>query len=441
MDERLSMTNGDIDRLRIIRNTINGELKWSEASKMLKLGARQVGRLCAQVRSEGNRGILHGLCGQPSNNRLDEELLGQALSALHNPLWDAFGPVFSQEKLDEYYGIRLGRTTVRNLMISTNLWVVHRRGTRHRAWRQRRACVGMLVQLDGSDHDWFEGRGPRCALIIYIDDATSRILYGEFVHVEDTLTLMRTTKAYLNCWGRPVAYYVDKDSIYNINRQAAVEEELRDEQPMTQFTRAMSELGIEVILAHSPQAKGRVERGFGTHQDRLVKELRLAGISTMEQANQFLWKVYIPEHNRRFAVDPAEPVDVHKALLPGNDLAAVLSIQIQRQVQNDFTIRHHNHFYQLEEKQPVRLCRKANITVQERLDGSMHLVFRDRTLAFHPIAQRPVRPRHAASQPSEPATAGLWPNKPPKDHFWRRYASVVKPVVLGPCYAATMGGG
>ncbi|MFH1183413.1 MAG: ISNCY family transposase [Chloroflexota bacterium] len=443
MDERLNMSNGDIDRLRIIRNTIDGKLKWSEASKMLELGKRQVGRLCAQVRSEGNRGILHGLRGQPSNNRLDEELLGQALSALHNPLWDGFGPGFSQEKLDGYYGIRLGKTTVRNLMILTNLWVVHRRGTRHRAWRERRACVGMLVQLDGSDHDWFEGRGPRCVLIIYIDDATSRILYGEFVHVEDTLTLMRTTKTYLDRWGRPVAYYVDKDSVYNINRQAAIEEYLRDEQPMTQFKRAMSELGVEVILANSPQAKGRVERGFETHQDRLVKELRLAGISTMEQANQFLWKVYIPEHNRRFAVDPAEPVDVHKALLPGHDLDAILAIQIQRQVQNDFTIRHRNRFYQLEEKQPVRLYRKADITVQEHLDGSMHLVFKNRALAFHPIAQRPFRPRCAASKPSDPTGKHPWPNKPPLDHSWRRYAPVSKrlqPVVLGPCYAATMGG-
>lgn len=443
MDERLNMSDGDIDRLRIIRNTIDGKLKWSEASGMLKLGERQVGRLCAQVRSQGNRGILHGLCGRPSNNRLDEELLGQALSGLHNPLWEGFGPVFSQGKLDELYGIRLGKTTVGKLMILTSLWEVHRRGTRHRAWRERRACVGMLVQLDGSPHDWLEGRGPEFVLIIYIDDATSKILYGEFVHVEDTLTLMRTTKIYLKRWGRPVAWYVDKDSIYNINRQAAIEEELRDEQPMTQFTRAMSELGIEVILAHSPQAKGRVERGFRTHQDRLVKELRLAGISTMEQANEFLWKVYIPDHNRRCAVVPAEPADVHKPLLPGHDLAAILSIQIQRQVQNDFTIRHRNRFFQLEEKQPVRLCRKTDITVQERLDGSMHLVFKGHALAFHPIAQRPSSPRYTASKPSEPVTAGPWPHKPPRGHSWRRYASVPKPLqpaVPGPCYAATMGG-
>lgn len=443
MEARLNMGMRERDKLHAIRNVLEGRITQAEAANILRRSERHVRRLCALVREKGARGIVHGLRGLPSNNRLDEELLGQALSALHDPLWDGFGPIFSREKLDGFYGIRLGKTTVRNLMISTNLWVVHRRGIRHRAWRERRACVGMLVQLDGSDHDWLEGRGPRCVLIIYIDDATSRILYGEFVHVEDTLTLMRTTKTYLERWGRPVAYYVDKDSIYNINRQAAIEEELRDEQPMTQFTRAMSELAIEVILAHSPQAKGRVERGFGTHQDRLVKELRLAGISTMEQANQFLWKVYIPDHNRRCAVAPAEPVDVHKPLLPGHDLAAILSIQIQRQVQNDFTIRHRNRFFQLEEKQSVRLRRKTVIAVQERLDGSMHLVFKGHALAFHPIAQRPSRPRYAPSRPSEPATASLGPNEPPKDHSWRRYASAHKrlqPATPGPCYAATMGG-
>jgi hypothetical protein len=236
-----------------------------------------------------------------------------------------------------------------------------------------------------------------------------------------------------------VAYYVDKDSIYNINRQAAIEEELRDEQPMTQFTRAMSELGIEVILAHSPQAKGRVERGFGTHQDRLVKELRLAGISTIEQANQFLWKVYIPDHNRRYAVDPAEPVDVHKPLLPGHDLAAILSIQIQRQVQNDFTIRHRNRFYQLEEQQPVRLCRKANIIVQERLDGSMHLVFKERYLAFKSIAERPHRAAYAAPrEPTMPVAPRPIAKSMRRVHPWRRGPIRPRqPALPGPCYTAT----
>ena len=420
MDERLNMSNIDIDRLRTIRNIIDGKLSWGEAAKILDLGERQVGRLCARVRDEGNRGILHRLCGRPSNHRLNWELLGKVLSALHNPRWEGFGPTFAQEKLDAFYGIDLGVTTVRKLMLLTNLWEAHRRGTRHRAWRERRACVGMMVQLDGSDHDWFEGRGPRCVLIIYIDDATSRILYGEFVHVEDTLTLMRTTKTYLKHWGRPVDFYVDKDSIYKVNRQATVEEELRDDQPLTQFTRAMRQLGIGVIPANSPQAKGRVERGFGTHQDRLVKELRLAWISTMEDANKFLREVYIPKHNQSYAVEPADPVDVHKPLLPGHDLAAILSIQLQRQVHNDFTIRHRNRFFQLEEKQPIRLCRKAEITVQERLDGSVRLVFKNRRLNFHAIPGKPhrpaysgrctapvVRPKHRWHRPTIPDYAAL----------------------------------
>lgn len=430
MEARLNMGMRERDKLHAIRNILEGRITQAEAAKILRRSVRHVRRLCARVREKGDRGLVHGLRGLPSNNRLDEELLGRALSALHNPMWKGFRPTFAQEKLDKLHNIMLGTETVRKLLILTNLWEVRRRGSTHRAWRERRACVGMLVQLDGSPHDWFEGRGPECVLIIYIDDATSRILYGEFVHVEDTLTLMRTTRIYLKRWGRPVAYYVDKDSIYNINRQAAVEEELRDEQPMTQFTRAMSELGIEVILAHSPQAKGRVERGFLTHQDRLVKELRLAGISTMEQANQFLWKTYIPDHNRRCAVDPAEPVDVHKPLLPGHDLAAILSIQIQRQVQNDFTIRHRNRFFQLEEKQPVRLYRKAEITVQERLDGSVHLVFKNRRLHFHSIPGRPLRPaKPAKSSPGivmrkhgrrRAATMLPGPYKPAKDHPWRR---------------------
>lgn len=406
MDERLNMSNGDIDKLRVIRNIFDGKIKWREASAMLDLSERKVGRLCAQVRARGNGGILHGLCGQPSNNRLDPELLGQALSALHQPRWKGFGPVFAREKLDELYGIALGKTTIGKLMILTSLWEVHHRGIRHRAWRERRRCIGMLTQLDGSDHDWFEGRGPRCALIIYIDDATSRVLYGEFAKVEDTFTLMRTTKTYLEQWGRPVAFYVDKDGIYKVNRQATVEEELRDQEPISQFTRAMGQLGVEMIFAETPQAKGRVERGFETHQDRLVKELRLAGISTIEEANRFLREVYIPKHNRLFAVEPANPVDVHKPLLADHDLDAILSFQTDRQVQNEFTVRYRSRFFQLGPKQPVRVYQKATLSVHKRLDGSIHLVFKGHRLKFHEIPGRPPRPTQMIRRVASPSAVG-----------------------------------
>ena len=410
------------DRLHAIRNVLEGRITQAQAAGILRRSERHVRRLCAKVRAKGDRALIHGLRGRPSNNCLDAKLLGQALSALHDPLWERFGPTFAQEKLEELCGISLGVTTVRKLMLRTGLWEAHRRRTKHRAWRERRRCVGMLVQLDGSDHDWFEGRGPRCALIIYIDDATSRILHGEFVKVEDTFTLMRTTKTYLRRFGRPTAFYVDKDSIYNVNRQATIDEGLRDEQPMTQFTRAMAELDIEVILANSPQAKGRVERGFGTHQDRLVKELRLAGICTMEAANRFLWEVYIPKPNRSYAIEPAEPVDVHKPLLPGHDLDAILSFQTTRQVQNDFTVRYKNRFFQIEPEQRVRVYRKSNVMVHLRLDGTIRLVSKGHSLKFHPIPGRPLPARPARKM--RPTVAVPKPKCPPYRPTTDLYAAI-----------------
>ena len=419
MDGGLNMVMKDRDRLRTIHNALEQRLTQAEAANMLKLSHRQVQRICAAVRHRGDAGILHGLCGQPSNNRFDEELLGQALSALHNPLWEGFGPVFSWEKLGELCGIELGKTTVRKLMILTNLWEVRRRGTRHRAWRERRSCVGMLIQLDGSDHDWFEGRGPRCALIIYIDDATSLILHGEFAKVEDTLTLMRTTKTYLQRWGRPAALYVDKDGIYNANRPANVEEELRGEEPITQFTRAMGELGVEVILAHSPQAKGRVERGFGTHQDRLVKELRLAGISTMENANKFLREVYIPKHNRRYAVESAKPADVHKPILPAHDLDAILSIQKDRQVHNDSVVRFDNRFFLLAPGHGLRP--KTKVVVQQRLDGTLRIARKGRCLEFKEVPGRPYVPEQLRRAKPKAVVAQRSPDRLPPNPFYRGF--------------------
>lgn len=423
-DEVIAMKNWDIDRLRTIRDVIDGKRSQVEAGKALDLSDRQIRRLCIRVRSQGNRGILHGLCKRPSNHQLDSEVLEQALSALHDPLWNGFGPRFATEKLEVLHSIKLSAGTVRKLMIKAEIWRAARRGRRHRSWRPRRICLGMLTQLDGSPHDWFEGRGPECVLLIYIDDATSQVLYGEFVKVEDTLTLMRTTKIYLEKWGRPVAFYVDKDSIYKVNRQACIDEELRDEYPMTQFTRAMNELGVTVIPANSPQAKGRVERGFDTHQDRLVKELRLRGISTMEAANRYLWDEYIPEHNKHFAVEPGSSSNLHKPLLPDHDLNEILSLRTERTVFNDFTVRFKNRFLQILAEQPVRVRPKNKVLVEVRLDGSMHIRFKDCCLNFKTLAKRPERP----PERSKPTVASLTIrryHKPAADHPWRRYGMEV----------------
>jgi hypothetical protein len=282
--------------------------------------------------------------------------------------------------------------------------------------------VGELVQLDGSIHDWFEGRGDKCWLIAYVDDATSRLMHAEFVKAEDTLTLLRLTRDYLRRLGRPLAFYVDQDSIYKCTRAAAVDEEVRDEQPMTQFTRAMSELDIRVICARSPQAKGRVERGFKTHQDRLVKELRLAGIDGPDAGNRFLRDVYLPAHNDRFSLPPAHPNDAHRPILRGQLLDRILCLRTPRVVYNDFTVRWKPGYLQLLRDQPVSVRPKQKVLVEVRLDNSVHLRLKDATLAYKTIAKRPYQPLLKA----EPwrVTKGIVAKRTrsfiPKSHPWKQ---------------------
>ena len=426
----LTMSMHEIDRLKVIHEVLRKKLRQRHAAQQLDLSVRQVKRLCRRVRQEGNRGIIHRLRDQPSNHRLEPGLLDRALELVRSRYFD-FGPTFANEKLQKVHGIELSTRTLRQGMIQTELWKPKRQKPKHRTWRERRACVGMLTQLDGSPHDWFEGRGPACTLLIYIDDATGRILYGEFVHTEDTLTLMRTTKTYLLRYGRPIAFYVDKDSIYKVNRQASIEEQLRDGQPMTQFTRAMEELGITVIAANSPQAKGRVERGFKTHQDRLVKELRLVGISTMEAANKFLREVYVPDHNARCAVDPANRTDAHRPLLKPHRLEEILSLRTERTVFNDFTVRFQNQFFQVLPDQPVRVRPKSKVLVEVRLDGSTHLRFKDQYLNFKPIAKRLYTPFYEGRR--MPMATAKRPEscKPGKHHPWRNF-TLQKPLPLPP---------
>lgn len=388
MDEVVAMSRRELDRAQIIGKVVEGRLTQANAAVMLKLSVRQVKRLCVKFRNVGPLGLAHGLRGRPSNHQIDPQRLETALNALHDPLWEGFGPTFTRDKLKELCETTLGVETLRQLMIQTGLWRSWGQRIKHRSWRERRECAGMLVQLDGSDHDWFEGRGPRCVLIIYIDDATSRILYGEFVGVEDTLTLLRTTRSYLKQHGRPCAFYVDHDSIYTNNAPG-------DEQPMTQFARGMAELGVEIIAANSPQAKGRVERGFHTHQDRLVKELRLRAISNIAAANSYLQGDYIPRHNARYGVAPRSTVDAHRPLIAGMDLLDVLSVELKRVVRNDYTIQYFGRWIQIAEGAGVRP--KAEVTVQTRLDGEVRLLYKGSRLAYKPLPGKPQRDGYSNS--------------------------------------------
>lgn len=427
--EQLTMSNREVDKLKVIQNVIDGRLTWPQAAEILSLSVRQVGRLCAKVREEGNRGIIHGLKGRPSNHQLPQWYKDEALELVKLHYSD-FGPTFAAEKLFENHSYLLSVNTLRKAMLGEGLYAAKRHKPKHRKWRERRPCVGMLVQLDGSEHAWFEDRGPKCALLIFIDDATSRILYARFITVEDTANLMACARAYLKRHGRPVAFYVDKDSIYKVNRQANIEEELRDATPLSQFTRAMGELDVKMIFADSPQAKGRVERGFRTHQDRLVKELRLAGISDMAAANEFLEEVYIPKHNNKFAVAPARHTDAHRALLPAHKLDGILCVKLNRTLANDYTLRYKNRFLQLEAQQEVRIRPGSVVTVEERLDGSLHLKFKGAYLRHKAIEKRPYRGYYATNK-SELRTMTRAPkgtSVPGKDHPWRKMGWLFKKV-------------
>lgn len=417
MEGTLRMSHREIDRLGVIQKVQERRLSWRQASEELSLCRRQIGYLCSRVRQEGPQGIIHKLRGRPSNHRLDPKVLDKALDLIKERYWD-FGPTFANEKLLKLHGISLSTASLRQGMIQASLWNPKVYKPKHRAWRIRRPRIGMLIQLDGSIHDWFEGRGPKCVLVIFIDDATSRILHAQFVPTEDTLNLMATAKAYLSKHGRPLAFYVDKDSIYVVNLKPSVEDELRNLSPITQFTRAMNELEIEVIPAHSPQAKGRVERSFDTHQDRLVKELRLANISTIPEANKFLKSTYIPEHNAKFAIPPQESVDAHRPLLATHNLQEILSIRTQRTLSQDFCLRFQNRFFQVLKDQSLVVRPKDKIWVEVRLNGSFHLRFKDCYLNFKELPDRHYHPYYAFKKLSLPKKTSK-PSRPPMNHPWK----------------------
>lgn len=410
------MTARELDRLKVVREVLGGRLKQKEAAAQLGVSTRQVRKVCRRVRREGNKGIIHGLRGKRSNHRLAKGLLDRAIRTVQTRYAD-FGPTLANEKLAELHGIELSTSVLRQGMMQASLWKTHKAKTRHRAWRERRACLGELVQLDGSTHAWFEKRAAECVLIAYIDDATGRVQYAEFAETEATLTLMKTTGTYLRCHGRPVAFYVDKDSIYKVNRQASIDEELRDSQATTQFARAMKELDILMINAHSPQAKGRVERLFGTLQDRLVKELRLAEINTISQANEFLCHTFVPQHNKRFSVQARNSTDAHRPLRRSDKLEETLSIRVDRTLMNDYTLRHSNRWYQISAQQPVRVRPGDTISVEMRLDGTIHLRFKGCYLDHHALQVRPVAVKQPR-WPAQPTATCKW--KPASSHPWRR---------------------
>jgi transposase len=403
------MRQTDRDRLVTLRKAKKRLITQKQAAEELGLSVRQVKRLLYALKKRGDKAVIHGLRGRPSNQRIGKSVEEEAMQILSADLYKGFGPTLASEYLADKHDIEVSKETVRQWMIRAKLWRAKEQKVQAvHIWRARRSRFGELVQWDTSEHDWLEGRGEKLYLIAMIDDATSR-LFARFVRHDTTGENMKLLKSYVEKFGRPLAFYTDKAAIFQTAQKRRRDEPGVDkdpvEMPPTQIARALGELGIAWIPAHSPQAKGRVERNFGTAQDRLVKGMRVAGVKTLEEANQYLEETYLVWWERELTVEPAHPDDAHRPLDKNHDLAASLSHVEMRQVRNDYTIPLDAELYQIEREAVVSGLRKASVRVEKRLDGSIAVRFRERYL--------PVSRCAPAAKTKAPATKSVTPRRPP----------------------------
>jgi hypothetical protein len=426
--ERIALSQRERDRLKVLHEVKQKHLTQVEAARRLKLSDRQVRRLLVRVGEQGDQAIVHRLRGRPSNCKLAVALEQKILARVRQRYAD-FGPTLASEHLAQD-GLRVSRETLRKWMTQDALW--RPRSQRVKAvhvWRERRARFGELVMQDSSPFRWLEERGPACQLIALIDDATSRI-WARFAEHDTTEENLRTLWGWLRRYGRPLAHYTDKNSIFCATRPAAMPEQLQGEQGCSQFGRALRELGIEWIAAQSPQAKGRIERLFRTLQDRLVKELRLAGIDSIEAANRFLELRFLPDWEQRFTVASRHPRNAHRRLGSEHHLEEILSVRVARKVAQDHTVSWEGNRWGVLREEVCAGLRGAQVEIERRLDGSHWLRFRRRYFrlrhcpepgprAASPSGLRPPGlPAHRVSKPYK---------KAPSNHPWRTFQYGRKP--------------
>lgn len=408
---RVEMSQRQRDVLKVMQPVLDGKRTQAEAARLLKLSVRQIRRIQRKLEDQGDASLVHGLRGKPSNHRHKPHLRQKVLKA-YRARYPDFGPTLACEKLAAE-DLHVGVETLRRWLLAEGLWERRRHRESHRSRRPRRSCFGELVQMDASVHDWLEGRGQEVVLITMIDDATGRVM-ARFYPAATVEAHMDLLGRWLRKYGRPLALYTDRHSIFEPHQKG---QPLADPEAKTQFGRALEELDIELIRAHSPQAKGRVERSFGTAQDRWVKELRLAKAKTCESANRVLEEV-VPDHNRRFAKTAATATDAHRRLGAGHRLESILSLQWERVVSNDYVVRFENRFYQL--LPPVHPGeRGGRVVIEQRLDGSMAIRFGQRYLAYREV--QAARGRDETAKPPEGSKkkpSKVW--RPPADHPWRK---------------------
>jgi transposase len=415
MDKLLEMSAKELSRLEVMQRVARKQMSQKEAGRMLDLSTRQVKRLLRAYRQQGAAGLVSKHRGRKANNRLAEEVKRKALNLLKTK-YQGFGPTLAHEKLVEKERLQLSDESVRQLMIAEGLWKPHKakKATIHQL-RERRACFGELVQIDGSLHDWFEGRAEACVLLVFIDDATGQLVQLLFVESESFFSYCQAAEGYFKYYGKPVAFYSDKNSIFRVNLPSAgVHTDL------TQFGRAMQELDIQIICANTPQAKGRVERVIQTLQDRLPKELRLRRISSLARANAYLPE-FLQDFNRRFAETPRSEVDLHRSLSAKEDLARIFTWQETRTLSKNLTLQFYKTVYQIQSERASYALRNAQVLVCLTARDEMTILYNGKALPYTVY-------NHQAHQAEIVSTKQLdrafppkhLPEKPAPDHPWRK---------------------
>ena len=406
--DMIIMSRREAKRLHIIHQALDKKFTQAEAASVIGLSDRQVRRIIRRLREEGDEGICHRSRGKASNRQIRPKIKKRVLELFRTRYAD-FNLVHATEKLSEVHDITISDETLRLWLTEADIAYKKRRAKKHRQRRERKASFGELVQIDGSHHDWFEGRGPVCVFMGYIDDATNTV-YGRFYDYEGTMPAMDSMKRYIKRYGIPQSVYLDKHTTYKSWADPSIEEQLNGQKPLSHFEKSLAELAVEVIHANSPQAKGRVERLFKTLQDRLVKEMRLVGIRSVDSANEFLI-TYFPKYNRQFTKEAGSEADLHRPAPHSRELDRILSIKEERVVRNDFTIAYDGRFYQITEP-----TRAQKVMVEERLDGTLHISYQGRDLQYREIIKRPT--------PQAGELLDIIPQRmpvlPSADHPWKR---------------------
>jgi transposase len=418
MEGHLWMSGKERERLKILARVKRGELQQKEAARLCGLEYRQLRRLYKRYCEQGDRGLVHQGRGRPSNRACKAEFRERVL-ARYQERYPDFGPTLAAEKL-ALEGYVLDHETLRGWLIKAGLWQKRRQRAKHRSWRERRAHFGELVQLDGSHHQWFEKRASKACLMNMVDDAQGTTL--SWLAEEETIfAAMRLLWQWIERYGIPQSLYTDKKNVYVVDEKTREKAADSGVEVCTQFGRACQQLGIQIITAHSPEAKGRVERNHGTYQDRLVKELRLAEINTLEAANEFLQNGYCDQLNKKFAVAPRSAVDFHRSA-KGYDLASIFCIEEERTLTADWIVRFENQFYQLQPARKTEVA-KGKVRVRRYLNGELHFSYGERELLYTLLPERP-KPKAAVNKKKKRRAGPTLMEQyvPPTNHAWRNFS-------------------